>query len=351
MNNSSTEELLNRFYADTAQRLYIVVVGGFGMLLNLLVCRVIICSKKTHQPLDRLILNLAVVDLLNASALVSYHILELATYTSSGRITAYSWLADNILCKLWVLIFTFTMASCNLTLATISIERCRAILYPFNLRLTKKRLNFFIIINGCIAIMAASLMMAFHRAEDQQPHYCTGVNNSGLLGITVVTYTICTNVIPFSIIVVCYISIGFKLCRNRLPVDSVSYRNQVQDVTNRKKRKVIILIIVTILSMATSTQYLIIHTFVTFGRHIDEDIYSHIHISFWNYYRTTWMIALLTCVINPLLYNFCSDNFNHTLRSIIKQHPYLSYICNVTNGCFLSFQFDQSSINVSSTRT
>lgn len=211
-----------------------------------------------------------------------------------------------------------TMTFVNLTLATISIERRRAVIHPLRLPLKESILNIIIAINFGATVAVSSFIAIIYHAEDKQPYYCMESNDTVLYALTAFFYTSVANIIPLGIIIVCYTWIAVKLCASRLPVDSMPYRQQMTIVIMRKKTKIVTILVITIISMATSTHYLSLYVYVTFSKVFKEDIDFNFHNSFWNYYRISWMVTLSTCIINPLLYNFCSESFNHTLRCLIK---------------------------------
>lgn len=70
MNNSSQPQHILPSFKGNRDRLLIIFIGVVGMILNLLVCRIILWKQKRNQPLDRLILNLAITDLINAVTLL-----------------------------------------------------------------------------------------------------------------------------------------------------------------------------------------------------------------------------------------------------------------------------------------
>ena len=117
-------------------------------------------SRGTHQPLDLLIMNLAVADLLNCITVSTFHVMEILIPTYARSYAHIPKVYQDLICKLWItFVCTKTSSSCQI-LAFIRIERWKAICFPFSKPFHTKKIRLLIIgiwlTSFCVAILLAS---------------------------------------------------------------------------------------------------------------------------------------------------------------------------------------------------
>lgn len=303
---------------QSSERVFLICVGTLGIILNWVVCQVILFSKHLRQPLDRLILNLSIADLMNSVTIVLFQVIEYIIIERSANPKNISYLFHEVVCKMWLFFVCMSMTSSSQTLATIGIERWKAILHPFGKPFSGPKFGLIILFNWLISAGVAIFIALLHRPLNSYPLLCVGSKNIILSMLSCLIFTLTTSFIPFVIVLVCYIRIGIKLYTAKLPIDSIIYAQKVSQTTKRKYRKIITLLMITVLTMATSIQFSISYLFTAIGPMFHQNFYIRLNIVFWKFYRTTWILTIISSTLNPILYNFCSENFQKAITSKCK---------------------------------
>ena len=307
MNISNDSQHLQMLQLRFSEKVFIIIFALLGIALNLLVCIILGLKRHSHPPLDRLILNLAIADLLNCCTIASCHILEFLLFARKNDYPPISDQARQVICKLWILGISTTATSSIQTLAAISIERWKAIIHPFSHPITQKQLKIFILFNWLLSSGAALFMAFLHTSDNEGSFSCNEISDTNLLIATSFFYGI-TNFILFVIVSVCYVWIGVALYKSNPPTASPNCQHS--KIVRKNCRKAIALLCITVLSIVSSTQFSILYLYLSIVKHIVKSFTLLFQNTFLNFYRVTWLLALISSSVNPILYNYCSENFH-----------------------------------------
>nr|XP_056718014.1 P2Y purinoceptor 8-like [Euleptes europaea] len=253
-------------------------------------------------------INLSITDLVLACCLplqIAYHI--------NGN----DWLYSNGLCSVVTVMFYANMYSSILTMTCISLERYLGVVYPMKLvKWRRKRYA----LAGCIVIWTVILSALSPLATTDLTYEVKELNITTCFDI--LKWTMLPNrlawaafllalfvlffLIPFTVTVICYIGIIWKLVQA-----SHRYGN------GQKTRSVYlaaIVLLVFITCFAPNNFVLLIHMI---SRLFLDKSYYHI-------YKLTLGLSCLNNCIDPFIYYFASKEFQQTFMQVIGRNVLLS---------------------------
>ncbi|XP_078510010.1 chemerin-like receptor 1 [Lissotriton helveticus] len=245
--------------------------------------------------------NLAVADLL-----FTFFLPLSITYIALG----FHWPFGKLLCKLISAVFFLNMFASNFFLMVISIDRCISVIMPVWAQNHRTpRLDIFIALVVWAASLIVSLTYFIFRTTDLKGPNATDIicyNNFGLeyeVGISRYSALIWAKfvigfLLPFPVIVICYIIIAIRLSRNRL-------------ATFSKPFKIIIAVIVCFFICWFPFH---VFSFLELAVYTQRDSPGNLHTI--GVPISTSLIFINSCV-NPILYVFVGRNFKDKFRTSI----------------------------------
>lgn len=314
----------------------IYICSSIGMIFNTAVCVIMWNGKCLYQSLNLLIANLALADIGNSLASIySITVVSLALYNPQIFIDLHSIYLNNI-CK--SVHFWGALSTCNsmTTLAMISIERFRGILYPLKLQFGQRQIKFMIAFSWIYSMILAALLTLFSSNQDHEVIECSAMLASQIKVIDTIlifSFGIMCYFVPLIVIVVCYISIAIRICRKIPPIDDSEYKKKVIKSISKRNRCIISLLTITIISSFSFFPFIAILNWVMYNRLTDPQFYWKQSYSTWEFFRFSSIISSLPTVINPILYNFANSQLKREIKqSIIKLKPNFCSIIKIRNN-------------------
>lgn len=290
------------------------IVGNSLILLSLY--RFTCLQTKTNA----FVLNLAIADLLLATLAMPFTLVSSITF---------DWTLPTVMCQVIAMLNSVFCSASIMTLASVSLERFVAIMYPlkYELLVTPKRVQ---IVIGCIwlqAFLCPSSTLIFSKFTFLRfESICTvdwGYN---------VTYTLVFAIVflfmPFLITAVLYCIILNRALKQRRKIEVIRVGEIVTDtskttnrenlgrnVDRRTKKEY----------KATLTIAIVIGTFgICWFPHAIGIFCILVPSCQWSdsfYVSTTWL-AMLNSAMNSLIYGLMNRNFRHAFKSIIMYKHY-----------------------------
>ena len=188
-------------------------------------------TKTMRKPINFLIVNMAMSDLLFSIFIIPWQIREL--YTDSWLIGGP---LGQALCKLVYFLSPVSAVVSIQSLVLIAVDRFGAVVYPLRSPLISSKLCAFFILATWIVAMAiySPALFAFKLVEDLERRVCIVDLNEvfgefSSFGIYFVSYMVVFGFIPFVVIAILYIIIYLKLKSQKSPgVQSVNAGQQRQ---------------------------------------------------------------------------------------------------------------------------
>lgn len=299
----------------------LVVMGCFGILFNLVVCVVLFSNNFSRQSLDRFIGQLALTDLFQAISITITYIISIISIINPFWLSRLPLFANTIVCKFTTSCTGITVINSKLILVAISIERYRAILYPLKAPFSKSLTFAYIIVMWLISAVIGGLLGMFHQVieDDDYSYTCTMTANRNVRFIIMIIFEFVAGIFPMIVISVAYTVIMIKISKVKPPMDSnkSQYQRQVLAKIKQRNQRIAILLIITILSTVSTSIYLINYMIITVSLYTNSQIISS--IAFQNFMIASGTLTLCSCVINPILYNFVSTNFNYAIKNLCQR--------------------------------
>ena len=272
-----------------------VVIFVVGVAGNLLVIAVIVCNKHMRSIINIYILNLSASDILLCLVMWSSPLL---LFSSSHCLTA-------ALCKLLLSSLQASVYMSSFTLTAIALERYRAVFHPFSSQTKSLARTALIIL--CIDLFAIIINLPLILKVEHGEHEWSLYYNN-------ITWYIVQNLIPFTIIVLCYTRIMLRLhTRRRDPRRTESMTmGQRQGEAARTVRLNKMLISMVVIFGVCWFPFNIINLVFVFTRQIGcWDLYF---LSF----LITHLISKSSACFNPFLYGWLNPEFRTEFRKIFK---------------------------------
>lgn len=149
--NSTNDTVPNEAsWLDILQYTLFAIIFAVSTIGNILVCLVVLGTKRMRTTRNFLLVNLAVSDLTVALLCIPFDLVL--------KITAPNWPLGAAMCKLLWPSMTLVTNSSAVTLAVISFDRYRAIVRPTKARLTTRQTGFII---GAIWVVSLLLVLPY----------------------------------------------------------------------------------------------------------------------------------------------------------------------------------------------
>lgn len=239
MNNSSNQTTATINQISILRLVIIYICCCVGLVFNTTVYVIIWNRKYLCQSLNLLIANLALADIGNClTSIYSSILVSLALYNPLifTRLPGFYY---NNFCK--SVNFFAIISACNAmtTLAMISIERFRGIVYPLKLHFSQRQTKLMIAFTWIYSTAVAVLFVCFSSYEKNEILECSAILSSQITAIhsifTFISSIMCC-ILPLIVITTCYTGIVIKICRKSPPMDDSEYKNKVMKTIRKRNR-------------------------------------------------------------------------------------------------------------------
>nr|XP_057925749.1 neuropeptide FF receptor 1 like 2 [Doryrhamphus excisus] len=329
------------WYVATSYILAYLFIFLLCVVGNILVCLIVLGSRRMQTVTNIFILNLAISDLLVG-------IFCIPTTLVDNLITG--WPFSNMVCKMSGFVQGVSVSASVFTLVAIAVERFRCIVYPLHPKTTlciaKAAIGLIWVLAMAIMCPAAVALtveeVSFHNMvcnddfNHTMPVYVCYENfgNPKMTKVYTVVLFAHIYVVPLMIIAVTYGCIGVKLCSpgfaNRRPQGA-----NVQRVISQKKMQAIkMLILVTLLFMLSWLPLWTLMIMADFaGLESDQiDLLTSYIFPF-----AHWL-AFANSSINPVVYGYYNDNFKKGFQVVCRSRTFSclvpSKVWRRISGCF-----------------
>ncbi|XP_022784187.1 allatostatin-A receptor-like [Stylophora pistillata] len=280
------------------------VVVVINLLGNGLVCLVVFRFHGMRAPVNYLLVNLSVSDMMVALFIIPDYIVNCAFRHPEGDIGDYFciWLTGGNL--IWV-----GMAASTSSLVVMSFERYFAVIYPLDKRwrLTNRRLAISTITGWLYAIIFNLPLFFVVRHQDGKVH-CTEVwsNHETLREMYALGCLFGFGLIPMAIIVYVYFRILLKLWKGRgVRATLISDQKRIRAIRKVTKMAVVVTIVYGVCRLPN----LVLYALQPFESTYDYDSPSYI---------STVLLVGLNSAMNPFIYALHSANFRHHIKLALR---------------------------------
>lgn len=300
------------------QAVFIVLTMIFGIVGNLIVIFVIFKVKKMRTVTNLYLLNVSIADCMYLLAIP----VNLVTFLSK------EWKFNGLVCKFYWFLTFINQFTAIFILTSLAFDRYLAVCHPIGARWWRRHLNpkINLVLNWFLGLLCMLPILIYSNVEVFERPLYQNSNSTCLSTVCTILWpsnwkfntelyfivysVIIGFLIPIVVIVYFYSSIVKKLWKKRV---ILSYNAPAR----RKKRFKIAIIVLSIISIYTIsyTPYWILQIYLTLssisGFELNHDAVSH--VSFW----FQWLIYL-NSALNPYVYGLLSENFQVSLKKILK---------------------------------
>ncbi|RDD38192.1 putative G-protein coupled receptor tkr-1 [Trichoplax sp. H2] len=319
-NFSYRNSTINNFY-NIYTYIGVTLFSVIGFISNAFIFVVIFKKKRSQQPLNCLIANLALSDMVHSVVIVLKFVFPAITSSSSSKSFNISLSLTNGICNVITFIGVTVFSNSMSTLAAISIERCRAVVNPLRLSYNQKRMSFIFIFIWITALIAAMIFIISLEYVEIGFMDCTGtfsVMGSVSFSITLIMFGVIVFVIPISIIGVSYLTIIVILCRKNIPVDESEYKLKIKKAEQSKAKSIAILLIVTLLVAFSSIPSGALYIWISLQKAYDQSILVKLPTIFWIFFQSSTILVLIPTIFNPILYCYASASFKKEIKAVFR---------------------------------
>ncbi|GLV37928.1 Leucokinin receptor [Carabus blaptoides fortunei] len=291
--------LLSVFYGSIS----VLAVGG-----NSLVIWIVLTSRRMQNVTNCFIANLALADIVIALFAIPFQF---------QAALLQRWILPHFLCPFCPFVQVLTVNVSIFTLTAIAIDRQRAILNPFRVRLSKLRAKFIIAAIWIIsAILATPIFVALRVVElndtdsagrEYTKPFCNNVNlsNDGLRVYRWILVFL-QYLTPMCVISFVYTRIALKLWGTKAPGNAENTRDAA--LMKNKKKVIKMLVIVVILFDICWLPWQIYN----FSQEVFSEIneYRYINII---YFVCDWLAMSNSCY-NPFIYGIYNEKFKREFQ-------------------------------------
>ncbi|XP_060104884.1 C-C chemokine receptor type 1-like [Heteronotia binoei] len=279
------------------------LVFTFGLLGNALVVLILILFKKLKSMTDIYLLNLAISDLLFIVSLPFW------AYAVGNE-----WVFGNTMCKILSAAYDTGFYSGSFFIILLTIDRYLAIVHAV-FAMKARTAVYGMLSSGftwVLALFASVPTLMFSTVQKRKEGWRCSLlmqEKSALKELLVFMRFILGLVIPWLIMVFCYVQILMILMKNR----------------NDKKLKAVRLIfVIMVVYFIFWVPYNVTLLLVTYQQPCTRDCYDHVGLAI----QVTETIAMTHCCINPVIYAFVGEKFRKYLSVLFRK-------CTVFCRCIL----------------
>ena len=288
----------------------ILVVSLVG---NFLIVLIVYKTPTLRKPINMLIANMAMSDLLYPIFLFPVRLAEL--HAVSWRIGGT---LGQALCKIHPFIPDVSVLVSIQSLVLITVDRFVAVVVPLRSPLISRKLCLFFIVATWIVGMAvhSPYLVALKLVKYPEGLRCELLWQEAFEGNTYPNYFLACAIvffyIPFVLLVILYSIILIKLKKQAHPGEQ-SANAEEQRTRNRNVLKMAIAIVVVF--FICWIPYLSNRIILDFSAP-DSPIFSS--CSFYRYFNVTFFLAYANCAINPIICLILSSNYCQALKRLVS---------------------------------
>lgn len=291
--------------ADKALTVAFSVVVLLNLLGNGLVCLVVFRFRGMRAPINYLLVNLAVSDMMVALFIIPDYIVNWAFQHPSGVTGDYMCMFITGGNFVWV-----GMAASTFSLVVVAFERYTAVVYPLNksLRLTNRRLVAVIMASWLYAIFFNLPLFFVVRHEDGVTHCVERWSNSTLreehkLGkVYTVACFFAFGAIPMGTIAFLYLRLLCKLWKSGVRATLISEQIRIKARRKVTKMAAVVSIVYAVCRLPNLVLYML--------SEYRPDLYEYGSVP----YVTSVVLVGVNSAMNPFIYALHSTNFRQHIK-------------------------------------
>lgn len=306
---------------SVTSKIFIVLISCFGVIANGIVCYIVYSSKRIRQPLNCLLANLALSDLIHSFMIGIKYTFPLLIRSLSLTSNSISPGLINTICNFVMFVIVIAMSNSMWSLAVISMERCRAILKPLRFSDSKRRMTVIFIFIWLTSLIYSILLVVSREYDNSGFIDCSGtLTTRGNLSNAILTtaYTSFAIIIPCVIMIICYSIIVIKLRDKPLPMDDSQYKAKIQKSEQKKVTCIASLMVITVLTSIVGGPFFMLYNFLLFQKAYDHHFLQRTSEVFWTIFHLFSVFTLIPNVLNPLLYNYASSTFRKEMKKTFQ---------------------------------
>ncbi|RDD36766.1 Somatostatin receptor type 4 [Trichoplax sp. H2] len=324
ISSNNTTNSNYEFNGNLANEVEIFVICSLGIALNVFVTLILLKYRENGGIINILLVNLSVIDLL-VSLLVILLTIFGALKSGLNRSISSGLGVMDVICKISLYGVAIASFCSTYILATLAIERYRAICYPLNSRNYHQHYNIAIVISWFISFVSSAYTIALSQYEPYfYPYVCflKGLNYAGSKIWVLLSYAIGYGV-PVFVTICCYVTIAYKFIRSIIQSDLPDMHTTYIIKRRKEMQTVTILLIITITSFIPKCLLFIFTNILTIEyatslNNRTDFISNEFSTSFKaSFFRIISLVTLAQVIVNPLLYNFVSRKFREKVYRYI----------------------------------
>ena len=312
--NGSCFSLINPETLKTGQTVALSLILVVSLVGNSLIVLIVYKTPTLRKPINMLIANMAMSDLLYPIFFVPARLAEWH---------AGSWLIGGTLgqalCKIHIFLVDVSSLVSIQSLVLITVDRFVAVVVPLRSPLVSRKLCLFFIVASWIVAMAvhSPYLVAYKLGKYPERLMCKGLWQEAFGGNTYPNYILAGAIvffyIPFVLLVILYSNILIKLKNQVHPGEQSANAEQQRTRRNRNVLKMAITIVVVFfICWIPLISNAIIDNFSA------PDSLIFFSCSFHLYRTVTFFMAFANCAINPIICLTLNSNYRQAFKRLVS---------------------------------
>ena len=283
------------------------VVVLINLLGNSLVCLVVFRFRGMRAPINYLLVNLAVSDIMVALFIIPDYIVNLTFKHPSG-------ITGNYMCKFVTggnFVWVGTAAS-TFSLVVVAVERFIAVVHPFNerWRLTNRRLVA-VIVAGWLYAIIFNLPLFFVVGHQHGLNHSGEIwSNTTLAKLYTVACFFIFGAIPMGAMAILYLRVLCKLWKSGVRTTLIADKARIRVIRKVTKMAALLSIAYAVCRLPNLVLYML--------SQFDQNLYNFDS----PYYIASVLLVALNSAMNPFIYTLHSTNFRQHIRVAICCRDY-----------------------------
>ena len=310
--DSSCSSLINpvalKVGATVAYSLILVV----SLVGNSLIVLIVYKTPTLRKPINMLIANMAMSDLLYPLFPIPVRLTELhvGSWLIGGTL-------GQALCKIYPFFSDISLLVSIQSLVLITVDRYAAVVAPLRSPLISRKVCRCLIVGTWILAAAfhSPFLFTFNLVEDQEEKRCEnqwevifGENSS--FGIYILSACIFFYYIPFVVLVILYSIILIKLKKQAHPGEQSASAEEQRTRRNRNVLKMTVAIVVAFFICWIPFCIQLVTFYFAPKNTLD--------CKFWVSYNVAWFVACTNCAINPIICLTFTSNYRQAFRKLVN---------------------------------
>ena len=289
---------------DTEEMAFAVAMGlltGINLIGNSLVCMVIIRNKSMRTPVNYLLLNLAITDLLVGFLSVPFNVLGSLYLHPTGK-------AGDTFCKFisYDNVFYICAQISALTLVGVSYERYQAVVFPMSARekVSTKKVLIFLFVTWVFSL-ASNAPWFIWVYYDEYEGICLVQKEYFFIEKTLsVVYSCCTLGLPLVVMSVLYVRVIWELMKKP---NQVINREQLAAQRVRIKITAMLVTVTVIFAVCWGTDTVLTHW------HVSTNVQDLDFVA-----RISTVFVAVNSSVNGFIYALFCEQFQKGIRNTFK---------------------------------